>query len=208
MDIDKGASSQITHVWITDSTSATQAGLPGVLFDATGLTGYWIRPGDAVEVNAPINDISILGTFAGSATNCALKQINASVLPGLYELHLPTNMFASVAGKNFATFVLSGAANMVPVRLRVQLDRAETVAAQAYAKVVQALVTDLQSEIASTPAVAASIATILRWLFALSRNKVTVTESGIALRNDADSATIGTSTVSDDGTTTTRGEFG
>lgn len=47
----------------------------------------------------------------------------------------------------------------------------------------------------------------LAWLVALGRNKMTQTSTTTLLRNDADSGTIGTSTVSDDGTTFTRGEF-
>lgn len=48
---------------------------------------------------------------------------------------------------------------------------------------------------------------LAQWLGALSRNKVTQTNTTQTLRNDADSATIATSTHSDDGTTHTRGEF-
>lgn len=45
------------------------------------------------------------------------------------------------------------------------------------------------------------------WLIALSRNKMTQTTTTSTLRNDADSSSISTSTVSDDGTTFTRGEW-
>lgn len=64
------------------------------------------------------------------------------------------------------------------------------------------------TELASTPGVSASVLSALQWLFLLSRNKITQTSTVQTLRNDADSATIATSTVSDDGTTFTRGEFG
>ena len=63
------------------------------------------------------------------------------------------------------------------------------------------------TESASVPAVTASVLSALQWLFALSRNKITQTSTTQLVRNDADSGTIGTSTVSDDGTTFTRGEF-
>lgn len=48
---------------------------------------------------------------------------------------------------------------------------------------------------------------VLGWLGALSRNKTTQTSTTTTLRNDADSATIATSAVSDDGTTYIRGEY-
>lgn len=47
----------------------------------------------------------------------------------------------------------------------------------------------------------------LGWLAALGRNKMTQTATTTTLRNDADSGTIATSTVSDDATTYTRGEY-
>lgn len=57
------------------------------------------------------------------------------------------------------------------------------------------------------PAVTATLRDTLSWLLVLSRNKVTQTSTTQTLRNDADAASIGTSTHSDDGTTHTRGEW-
>lgn len=48
---------------------------------------------------------------------------------------------------------------------------------------------------------------VLAWLLALNRNKLTQTSSTTTLRNDADSGSIGTSAITDDGTTLTRGEW-
>lgn len=63
------------------------------------------------------------------------------------------------------------------------------------------------AEPASPPAFGGTLKGAISWLLALGRNKMTQTSTTTLLRNDADSATIGTSTVSDDGTTFTRGEF-
>lgn len=52
-----------------------------------------------------------------------------------------------------------------------------------------------------------TLGTIMGWLGAVSRNKLTQTETTQTVRNDADSADIAASTVSDNGTTFTRGEF-
>ena len=48
---------------------------------------------------------------------------------------------------------------------------------------------------------------VIAWLEILSRNKMTQTASTTTLRNNADSATVATSTTSDDGTTFTRAKF-
>lgn len=53
----------------------------------------------------------------------------------------------------------------------------------------------------------ASLRAIIAWLGALGRNKITQTSTTSTLRNDADNASLSTSTVSDDGTTFTRGEW-
>lgn len=63
------------------------------------------------------------------------------------------------------------------------------------------------AEPGAVPALTANLKTALSWLLALARNKITQTSTTSSLRNDADNATIATSTVSDDGTTFTRGEW-
>jgi len=75
------------------------------------------------------------------------------------------------------------------------------------AQVVDALVTDTHAELAAVPAATSSIKDMLKWVFMLARNKKTQTATTSTLRNDADSGNIGTSTVSDDGTTFTSGEW-
>lgn len=59
----------------------------------------------------------------------------------------------------------------------------------------------------AVPAAAPTLFDAIAWLFTLGRNKITQTATTQLLRNDADSATIGTSTVSDDGTTAIRGKW-
>lgn len=63
------------------------------------------------------------------------------------------------------------------------------------------------AEPSSPPAFGGTLKGAISWLLALGRNKMTQTSTTTLLRNDADSSTIGTSTVSDDGTVFTRGKF-
>lgn len=79
--------------------------------------------------------------------------------------------------------------------------------AQVNTEVVDALTIDTHAEPASVPAATASLKDKIAWLFALARNKITQTSTTQTLRNDADAADIGTSSVSDDGTTATRDEW-
>ena len=80
-------------------------------------------------------------------------------------------------------------------------------AAQVNAEVVDALSVDTYAESSGVPAATASLAAKIQWLATLARNKVTQTSTTLTLRNDADSGTISSATVSDDATTYTRGEF-
>lgn len=75
------------------------------------------------------------------------------------------------------------------------------------AEVLDVLTTDTFAEPSAVPAATSSLKDKLNWLFALARNKRTQTSSTQALRNDSDSGNIATSTVADDGTTATRGEW-
>lgn len=80
-------------------------------------------------------------------------------------------------------------------------------AAAINAEVVDALATDTYAEAGSIPAATVSLAAKIGFLYMLARNKMTQTATTTTLRNDADSGNVGTSTVSDDGTTFTRGEW-
>jgi hypothetical protein len=63
------------------------------------------------------------------------------------------------------------------------------------------------AEIGAVPAANAKMIDKLRWMFLQSRNKITQTATTQLVKADDGSTTVGTSTVSDDGTTFTRGEF-
>lgn len=78
--------------------------------------------------------------------------------------------------------------------------------AEVNAEVVDVLETDTHAEPSSVPAATSSLKDKITYLFTLARNKMTQTSTTTTLRNDADSANISTSTVSDDGTTFTKGE--
>ena len=80
-------------------------------------------------------------------------------------------------------------------------------AAQVNAEVLDVLNVDTFAEPASIPAATSSLIDKISWLFTLNRNKLTQTSTTLTVRNDADGADIAASTVSDDGTTFTRGEY-
>lgn len=74
-------------------------------------------------------------------------------------------------------------------------------------QVLDVMNTDTFAELTSIPAASATLTQMIRLLYSAYRNKTTQTSTTYTLRNDADSGNIGTSTVSDDGTTFTKGEI-
>jgi hypothetical protein len=78
-------------------------------------------------------------------------------------------------------------------------------AADVNAQVLDVLVTDTFTEV-TVPAATASLKDMIHYTFSKAKNKITQTSTTFALRNDADNGNLGTATVSDDGTTTIKGE--
>lgn len=69
------------------------------------------------------------------------------------------------------------------------------------------LTSTAQTEASAVPASTATLASMIKWMFLLSRNKITQTATTQVAKANDDSTTVGTSTVSDDATTFTRGKF-
>jgi hypothetical protein len=74
-------------------------------------------------------------------------------------------------------------------------------------EVLDVLVTDTFAEPSAVPAATSSLKDKIGWVCALWRNKRTQTSTTETLRNDADSASIATSSKTDSGGTFTRGEW-
>jgi len=78
---------------------------------------------------------------------------------------------------------------------------------QINAEVLDVFNVDTQTEISSIPAASATIFDMIKLLFALARNKMTVTSSTQTLRNDGDTGSIGSAAVDMTGGTFTRDEW-
>lgn len=144
--------------------------------------------------------------FAASAAGYNASQVVASVTGAVGSV---TGAVGSVTG---AVGSVTGAVGSVAGNVDGNVTGSVgSLAAQAKAdvnaEVVDTLATDTYAESTGVPAATASLALKIRWLATLARNKMTQTSTTLTLRNDADSGNISTATVSDNGTTFTRGEF-
>lgn len=79
--------------------------------------------------------------------------------------------------------------------------------AQVNTEVLDVMTVDTFAEASAVPAATSTLKDKINWLFALARNKLSQSATTQTLRNDADSASIATAAVADDGTTASRAEW-
>lgn len=154
------------------------------------------------EMDSNSTQLAKLGTPAGAslaADVAAIKSDTAAILDdtGTSGVVVATGSKTGYALSANQSGVTIGTVNALGTQAKADVN----------AEVVDAINVDTYAEPTSVPAATSSLAAKIRWLFALSRNKVTQDATTQTLRNDADSANVATSAVSDDGTTMTRGEW-
>jgi len=112
--IKSGSTSQLVEVFVPDSSSATGAGLTGLVYNSAGLTAYYYCAGAAATA------ITLAAMTAGTWATGGFVEVDATNMPGVYQFGIPDAALASGCGAD-TTFLLKGAANMVPARFAVWL---------------------------------------------------------------------------------------
>lgn len=143
------------------------------------------------EVDTALVDVGLTTTITGridAAITTRASQTSVDDLPTNAELA------TSQAAADDATLAAIAALNNLS-------------AAQVNAEVLDVLTIDTFAEPSAVPAATSTLKDKINWLFVLARNKLTQTGTTQLVRNDADAATVGTATVSDDATTAIRGKF-
>jgi len=114
----KATTSKLLQIFVLDSSSTTGAGLAGLVFNSAGLTAYYYREGAASATAITLATMTV-GTWASSG----FKEVDATNMPGVYQLGIPDAALAS--GANSVVVMLKGATNMAPVLLEIQLTDAD-----------------------------------------------------------------------------------
>jgi hypothetical protein len=112
LDIQKGATSYLIEVFISDTSKTDGSGLTGVAFG--DITGYYYRNGAATVELAALKTMT-LGTWVTEG----FIEIDAVNMPGYYQLGLPNAAIAT--GVDKVNFLLKGAASMAPLPIEIQL---------------------------------------------------------------------------------------
>ncbi|MFO1019276.1 MAG: hypothetical protein U0903_01035 [Planctomycetales bacterium] len=112
----KGSTSKRMAVFIADSSSTTGAGLTGLTYNASGLAWYYWRE-DAGNNGG--TQVTLATATRGTWTSGGFKEVDATNLPGWYEIGIPDAVLAS--GAYWAVMLLKGATNMAPLPIEIQL---------------------------------------------------------------------------------------
>lgn len=113
LTVKAGSTSRLEHIFILDSTSTTGAGKTGLT--NASITAFYFRPGDTSTTGRSITLVSgTLGTWSSGG----FIQVNATDMPGLYEIGIPNAIFA--AGANHAVVMIKGT-GIAPVLLEYDL---------------------------------------------------------------------------------------
>lgn len=110
----KNTTSKLLHVFVPNSSVSTGAGLTGLVYNSAGLKAYYLREGAASATAITLATMTV-GTWATGG----FKEVDATNMPGVYELGIPDAALAS--GANSVVIMLQGATNMAPVTLEIDL---------------------------------------------------------------------------------------
>ena len=112
--IKKGTTSKLVQIFVQDTSKVNGSGLTGLVYNSAGLVFYYYRSGAAGSVQVPLSNATV-----GAWTSGGFKEIDATGLPGIYEIGLPNA--ALISGASTVIFDIFGATNMAPVPLEIQL---------------------------------------------------------------------------------------
>lgn len=108
-----GSTSQAIPLFIRDTSSATGAGLSGLVFNTAGLVAEYRRQGQSSWTTITLQ-ATTLGTWASGGF------VADGALGGSYELSVPDAAIA--AGAQWVRIRLRGAANLLPTEAYTELD--------------------------------------------------------------------------------------
>lgn len=134
-----GLTSNKLRVFIPDTTSVLGGGKTGLTFSSAGLIISTIADNEATattytQAGSTIETISTLGTFAApTATKCRFKEVDATNLPGVYEIQIADARFAVSSARSLIVSLpaVSGLGTG-PIRAEIQLEAVDNQDATAF----------------------------------------------------------------------------
>jgi len=115
--IKAGTTSHMEPIRVFDSSSSTWAYLGSIVYNTAGLVGKYRREGDAAWTA-----ITLATATAGTFVNGGWA-VPTGGPTGSYEVHIPDAALAT--GAKWVEVEYSGVADMVPVRMLIELDKVD-----------------------------------------------------------------------------------
>ncbi|MDB5312645.1 MAG: hypothetical protein JWO38_6847 [Gemmataceae bacterium] len=113
-----GSTSQSINVFVRDSSSATGAGLAGLVFTSAGLAAYYSFAG--ANAGSVAITLATLAAVNSAWSSGGFKEIDATNMKGWYRLDLPNAALAAAKGRSVSLH-LFGATNMAPLPVEIEL---------------------------------------------------------------------------------------
>lgn len=204
----------VQAIWDALTSALTTAGSIGkLLVDNINATissrlasASYSAPPSAAAIRAEMDtnstQLAKLGTPAGASVSADIAAVKVDTAAILDDTGTSGVVVASGSKTGYSL-----ASDQSSVTVGTVNDLGTTARGRVNAEVLDVLNVDTFAEPSSVPAATSTLVAKLQWLFAIARNKLTQNATTQTLRNDADSANIATSTIADDGTTMTRGEW-
>lgn len=198
LSIAQGTTSKSQIVYIQDTSKIDGGGLAGLVFNSTGLSGYYVRDiSDNVQIGL------VTQTTTGVWASGGFCAINNTAMPGFYRLDIPNAALAT--GSCCLSINLQGATNMAQCPIEIELTRTDN------QDPIRGGLTVLPSSVnfaepASWPATPTFHEAIMLLYMGL-RNASTATATQRTIKNDA-GTTVVSGTMSDDSTTFNQGKLG
>ncbi len=95
-----GTTSKTIDVFLPDSASTTGAGKTGLAFGSAGVSCYYLREGAASPVA-----MTLVTATVGTWTTLGFKEIDATNMPGMYQIGLP-NLALAAGAKSVKVFIM------------------------------------------------------------------------------------------------------
>ncbi len=199
---------QLTGVDNQDGVRYGMTALPNAAANAAG--GLPVSIAGALDLDEMNVDIEAIQTSTAGLTYTVSNKVDANVYTwnGTAVSSPATAGIPEVNVKNINNVSTSSVTTVKAVQ---GLTTADTIATYT-GNTVQtgdsyATLTGTNTEVTAVPASTATLVSMIKWLYILSRNKLTQTSTTQIVKANDNSTTVGTSTVSDDGTTAVRGIF-
>ena len=112
-------------VFLGDNTKTDGSGKTGLTYNTSGLIIATRADNEASatvykQADGNIEDISTLGTFAAPTSGkCRFKKVDATNMPGIYEIQLPDARFSVASARDMVIMVSGG--GVVPTPMHIPL---------------------------------------------------------------------------------------